>query len=568
MANTFYVDNFFSPDAVPRPATETGALTLPLPLFLVYSTPALVAASVSVQAPTINIIPTPATVTGTLTLEEPFLVNPINLTDVDFISFNLYASRTGSNLRFELHDTGGTITTITPNVLIANQWNSVNWDISAVANVDKDDIDTFTIVVVNDDAPNTFYVDKFIINNLEATILPNVLPIALAVEAPQIFGDNIFGVSTVASLVSVEAPIPAIFFEPSTITASISVEAPVIVVTNIPSTQELTGTVEAPIPNVIQEAATLALSLNVLAPFLIATQQMDIEVEAPVPVVTLDSVVEQAISIAAESPIPNVIPEAEEVEGTLSIETPVFNVAPEPAVVPIAITAETPVIIVITVAPATLAGALSVVAPTVNIINLPATQTLAVSMIQPVPEVSDLPAPATLAIGIEIPIPTIIVTAATLGISVSVLTPTPVVSQIIPRMNMGIFGPNMLNPAVGYLSIVFPRFLRDPIRTGGCPQCGTFLYGEYGAKTIKSEPILYGRNFDIEGEDRYIRCARCNWPVKPKRTPAHRKGAYTGWGLKYDEDEIIPNEPADDWSRVPRPSQPGQIQNPGQANNT
>ncbi len=485
----------------------------------------------------------PDTLTGTLTLKAPFLIIPISLIDVNEISFDLYASRTGTNLRFELHDTGGFIISITPNVLIANVWQTIDWDISAVANVDKDNIDTFTIVVINDDAPNTFFVDNFHINLLDVLIVPNPVPLVLAVQAPDIFGDHVFGVDEVEALIAVEAPLPLVFAELSTITASISVVEPLIVVTNIPDTQEITGTLEAPIPNVIKEPATLALSISLLPPFIISVQQIFINVEAPVPVVTLDSVVDQAIDILAEPPIPNVIPEAVTVGATLSVQEPIINVIPTPAVVPLLINVVTPDGIALTITPATLAGALSVVAPTVIVTHLDTTQTLAIGVVEPVTEVSDLPSQATLAIGIEIPIPNIIVVGGVLAISVSVLGPTPVISKLPLKLTMGIFGPNMLNPKKGFLRVKIVKFISDPIQTGGCPQCGTFLYDT--GRDIKTEQVVHGRHWETRYADDFTRCARCGFPVKRYRHPSYNEGDWVGWGLKYQEFEVVPNEPLD-----------------------
>lgn len=102
---------------------------------------------------------------------------------------------------------------------------------------------------------------------------------------------------------------------------------------------------------------------------------------------------------------------------------------------------------------------------------------------------------------------------------------------------LNLTGPNELNPQVGRLTVTIRRYISDPIVTGGCPQCGTFLYKEYGAKKLKSEAVFRGRSFDIHGEDTYYFCARCKFPVKVKRHPPHRKGAWTGWGLRYDEIE-------------------------------
>lgn len=89
-------------------------------------------------------------------------LNPtVDLSDINTLFFSIYAGRTGSNIKIGLHDSGGTITEITPNIISANDWQVVTWDISAVDNEDKSDIDQIIITIVNADAENTFYIDDF-----------------------------------------------------------------------------------------------------------------------------------------------------------------------------------------------------------------------------------------------------------------------------------------------------------------------------------------------------------------------------------------------------------------------
>lgn len=84
----------------------------------------------------------------------------INLTDKTVIWFYMYASRTGSNIKIGIHDSGGTTTEITPNILAANTWQLVVLDLSQVANANKDAIDQIIITILNADANNTFYIDN------------------------------------------------------------------------------------------------------------------------------------------------------------------------------------------------------------------------------------------------------------------------------------------------------------------------------------------------------------------------------------------------------------------------
>ena len=94
------------------------------------------------------------------TLTKTFAVNK-DLTGINTLSFTLYSNRTGSNIKFGLHDTGGTTTEITPNVTSANAQQTITVDLSAVSDANKNDINTFTITTVNADSSNTFYVDNF-----------------------------------------------------------------------------------------------------------------------------------------------------------------------------------------------------------------------------------------------------------------------------------------------------------------------------------------------------------------------------------------------------------------------
>ncbi len=88
------------------------------------------------------------------------IASPINLSDKTSVTFDLRASRTGSNIKIGLHDTGGTTTEVTPNITSADVFQSVSIDLSGVANANKDAIDKIIITIVNADAANTFYLDN------------------------------------------------------------------------------------------------------------------------------------------------------------------------------------------------------------------------------------------------------------------------------------------------------------------------------------------------------------------------------------------------------------------------
>jgi len=94
----------------------------------------------------------------------------INLSGISQIKFDIYSSRTGSNIKLGIHDSGGVTTEITPNILSANTWQEVKINLQNVINTNKDVIDSIIITVVNADAANTFYLD-----NMFGYYIPNIM---------------------------------------------------------------------------------------------------------------------------------------------------------------------------------------------------------------------------------------------------------------------------------------------------------------------------------------------------------------------------------------------------------
>jgi hypothetical protein len=84
-----------------------------------------------------------------------------DLTGVGYLRFDMRSIRIGSNIKLTLHNSNDIITELTPNILTENVFQEVIWNISAVADADKNDIDQFIITVINADADNTFYLDYF-----------------------------------------------------------------------------------------------------------------------------------------------------------------------------------------------------------------------------------------------------------------------------------------------------------------------------------------------------------------------------------------------------------------------
>lgn len=85
----------------------------------------------------------------------------IDLSDRTELKIGFYASRTGTNIQVQIHDSGGQTSTKDIAISSAGAWETTTWDISGIANADKDDIDSIIIKIINADAANTFYIDNF-----------------------------------------------------------------------------------------------------------------------------------------------------------------------------------------------------------------------------------------------------------------------------------------------------------------------------------------------------------------------------------------------------------------------
>ncbi len=85
----------------------------------------------------------------------------INLTDQDNLKIWVRASRTGTNFKLGLHDSGGTTTESNIAISSADTWEEKTIDISAVTNANKDAIDSLILTITNADAENTIYLDAW-----------------------------------------------------------------------------------------------------------------------------------------------------------------------------------------------------------------------------------------------------------------------------------------------------------------------------------------------------------------------------------------------------------------------
>lgn len=77
------------------------------------------------------------------------------------VKFDVYASRTGGNIKIGLHNSDDTTTEITPYIASANAFQTITWDFSGVPNSAKNAIDEIIVTIVNADEDNVFYLDNF-----------------------------------------------------------------------------------------------------------------------------------------------------------------------------------------------------------------------------------------------------------------------------------------------------------------------------------------------------------------------------------------------------------------------
>ncbi len=103
-----------------------------------------------------------ALITSSLNETLTKTISPVkDFKGINTLHFDIRASRTGSNIKIGIRDSGGVTTEITPNVTSADTWQTVNWDISGVLNANKNALDRIIITVANADAGNVVYIDNF-----------------------------------------------------------------------------------------------------------------------------------------------------------------------------------------------------------------------------------------------------------------------------------------------------------------------------------------------------------------------------------------------------------------------
>jgi hypothetical protein len=101
------------------------------------------------------------------------------------ITFDIRASRTGSNIKVGLHDSGGTTTEITPNITVADTFQEVTIDLSGVSGADKDAIDQIIITIINADEENTFFID-----NMKSVIPSSITDTVTLTKSPTDLSDT------------------------------------------------------------------------------------------------------------------------------------------------------------------------------------------------------------------------------------------------------------------------------------------------------------------------------------------------------------------------------------------
>jgi hypothetical protein len=108
-ANTFYVDNLYA--GTVKTLQSYSESTIKTQGSYALKGIALVTASLN------------KTLTRTI-------ASPLNLSGVETLHFDIRASRPGINLSLAIRDSGGTWTSVSPNIINADQFQTVNWDIS------------------------------------------------------------------------------------------------------------------------------------------------------------------------------------------------------------------------------------------------------------------------------------------------------------------------------------------------------------------------------------------------------------------------------------------------------
>ena len=341
---------------------------------------------------------------------------------------------------------------------------------------------------------------------------------------------------TVEATLTINAPLVRIYSAGGTLAGLLTINAPAPVVTPSPSpTLSLTITANAIINTVSPQ--TLELNASPLQPSIdaigeLSTQILSGSIPVPIPLVdAIQTTVSATVSTNESTPTPTATPTT--VLGSITTNAPVIGTTIGGLTQQLAGTILTPVPRIYSL-PATFPVTINVLTPIVAVVNEPSEEQLAIDTESPTPTIQATPAeiPIVAAIGQVTPI--IIYPGTTLNATLTINAPIPVVSKrtYLAPIEMGYPVPN------NNLAVTIVRYIYDPIVTGGCPQCGTFMYE--GGRQIPGTVVKRGRNFDIDKgrrEDRYVRCHRCGFILHKDRHVSQTDGSRTGWGMKYTEVE-------------------------------
>jgi hypothetical protein len=251
----------------------------------------------------------------------------------------------------------------------------------------------------------------------------------------------------------------------------------------------------------------------------------------------------------------------------------------------LSLTLHVPVWIVKHSEPATFALGLTIQTPTAVTSDVVSTLALTLTQHAPVPFVGVFPSnlsmllsqqPEITVVGGQAPLQTLTLSLVPEGIEILKDPATFALGLTLHQAGtnvgyafIGVPAPFLLNlssPGVPYgntLRVRIVRYIKDPVVNGGCAQCGTFLYKQVRGKQVRGESITIGRNFDKDNlrEDNYIRCGRCGFINHPQRNTEQPEGSRTGWGIRYDPLEVVPNEPLDQATFNGQPDYPGTVGN-------
>jgi hypothetical protein len=89
------------------------------------------------------------------------LSSTIDLSDRTTLKIDVRTSRTGTNLKIGIKNSGGTTSEKTIDISQADTWETKTWDISSISNADKNAISEIILTCTNANENNTIFIDNF-----------------------------------------------------------------------------------------------------------------------------------------------------------------------------------------------------------------------------------------------------------------------------------------------------------------------------------------------------------------------------------------------------------------------